>query len=155
MLLITLNNVGVLQTNFLTWCQTHKFLLGLLHKVVALNPKLASKLYGVGSISLVLRVVGSGKLLNLILGIVGDNNLDRVEYGADTDGATVQVVTNSALQEGHVVKSINLGVTNLIDELDDTFGAIATTAETTDCWHTGIVPTAYHIILYQCQQITL
>ena len=107
------------------------------------------------AIGLVLWVVDSGELFNLVLWVVGDNHLNRIEHSADTDSTAVQIVANSTLQESHVVKGINLGVANLIDELDDTLWAVTTATESADSWHTGVVPTAYHVILYQCQQITL
>ena len=107
------------------------------------------------AVGLVLRIVYSCELLNLILWVVGNNNLYWVEDCADADGAGVKIIANGTLEKGHVVKGINLGITNLIDELDDTFWAVTTTAETADSRHAGIVPTAYHTVLYQCQQITL
>ena len=102
------------------------------------------------TISLVLWVVDGSELLNLIFGVVGDNYLNRVENSTYANGTRVQIITNCTFKQGHIVKGIDLGVTNLVDEVYDTFRAIATTTESTDGWHTWIVPTVNKLLVYQC-----
>ena len=155
MIFITFNNVGILKTNLLARSQAHKLLLGLLHEVIALNPEFAGEFYSVGTISLVLGIVDSGELLNLILRIVGDNHLNRIKNGTNTDGTGVQVIANCTLEQSHIVKGIDLGVSDLVDELNDALGAISTTAEATDGWHTGVIPSINKLLVNQCQQIAL
>ena len=154
-LLVTLDDVGVLQSHLLAWSQAHELLLGHLLEVAALNPELAAKLDGVCAVGLVLRIIDGRELLHLSFGIVGDDHLHRVEHSRNADGTCIQIVAHHALQQCHVVQCIKLGVTYLVDELHNTFGRVATTAEATDGGHARIVPSAYHTVLHECQQVAL
>ena len=81
MLLVTLDDVGVLQAHLLAGSKTHKLLLCLLHEVIALNPDLTAKLNGMCTIGLVLGIVDGCQLLRLSLRIVGDDHLHRIQNG--------------------------------------------------------------------------
>ena len=97
MLLIAFDDIGILQTNLLTRGQTHEFLLGFLHEVVTLNPQLTAELDSMSAIGLILRIVDGFKLFYLTFGVVGDDYLHRIENSRDTDGTTVEVVTDGTL----------------------------------------------------------
>ena len=90
-LLVALDDVGILQAHLLTGSQTHKLLLGHLHEVVALNPYLAAELHLMRTVSLVLRIIHGCKHLCLAFRIVGEDHLHRVEHGTDSKCTGVQV----------------------------------------------------------------
>ena len=102
------------------------------------------------SVGLVLRIVDSCQLLNLSLRIVGNNYLHRVENSTHADSTAIQIISNCTFQQRHLVESIVGGISNLINEFDDTFGAVATTTESTDGRHTRIVPTINQTLIHQC-----
>ena len=154
-LFVALDNVGVLQSHLLAGSQAHELLLGLLLEVVALNPQLATELYLVCAVGLVLGVVHGGQHLRLSLGIVGDDHFHGVEHGADSEGAGVQVVAQGTLKEGHIVQRVNLRVANLLHEFLDTLGRVAATAESADGWHTGVVPSVDESLADECAQVAL
>ena len=108
-----------------------------------------------GTVGLVLGVVYGGQHLCLTLGVVGDDHLDRVEYGRDAQGACVQVVAQGTLEEGHVVQGVNLRVANLLHEVLDAFGRVAATAETADGRHSRVVPSAHQSLADQHAQVAL
>ena len=116
-LLVALDDIGILQTYLLARSQTHKLLLGNLHEVVALNPQLTTEGNGMCALSLVLRIVDSCQFLALVLRIVGDDQLHRVNDCADAGSLLVQVVAHAGLQQGIVVQCVELGVTDRVDEV--------------------------------------
>ena len=148
MCLVAFDDIGVLQTNLLARSQTHELLIGFLHEVIALNPEFTAELHLVGTVGFVLRIIDGCQMLNLILGIVGEHHLDGIQYRTDTDRTTVQVVTYGTLQQSHVIEGVDLRIADLVDELDDTLRAVATTAETADRRHTGVIPTVHQLIVY-------
>ena len=107
------------------------------------------------AVSFVFGVVDGCQCLHLSFGVVGDHHLDGVEDSTDADSSGIQVVTYGTFQQRHIVQGVDLRVADLVDEVHDTLRTVATTTESADGRHTGIVPAAYHTVLYQCQQIAL
>ena len=108
-----------------------------------------------GSVGFILGIVDGGKLLSLTFGVVRDDDLHGVEDSADTDGATVEVLANSTLQERHLVKGIEGGVAYLLDETTDAFGTIPATTEAANGRHAWVVPSTHQTLLDESQQIAL
>ena len=146
--LVAFDDIGILQAYLLARGKAHEFLLGHFHEVVALNPYLTAKFDGMCAVGLILWIVDSSQLFGLSLGIVGDDHLHRVEYGADADGAAVEVLAHGAFQQSHLIECIIGRVADLVDEIDDALRTVAAAAETTDGGHEGIVPTCYETLLH-------
>ena len=97
MLLIAFDDVAILQAYLLARSQTHVFLLGNLHEVVALDPQVSAEGDCVCAVSLVLGIVYCSHFLCLVFRIVGDNQLHGVQYGRDTGTAGIEVITDGSL----------------------------------------------------------
>ena len=108
-----------------------------------------------GSVGFILGIVDGGKLLSLTFGVVRDDDLHGVEDSADTDGATVEVLANSTLQERHLVEGVEGGVAYLLDETTDALRTIPATTEAANGRHSRIVPSTHQTFLDESQQIAL
>ena len=69
--------------------------------------------------------------LDLILGIVGDNNFDRIQNGTHAVGVMVQFFADVVLKQADVVQRLILGVADVLDEIFDGLGRIAAASQAT------------------------
>ena len=60
----------------------------------------------------VLGIVDCFHLFLHVVRIVGNGQLDGIQYGRDTSGLLVEVIANSCLKQSDVIKGIKLGVTD-------------------------------------------
>ena len=104
---------------------------------------------------LVLGIVDCLHLLHLSLGIVVDDEFDGIYNGANAKCTAIEVLAACCLHQFDVVQGIECGVTNLVNELQYGLGTITTTTDTTDGWHAGVVPTVYHALLGEDEQVAL
>ena len=149
------HDVSAFQTHFLSRSHTEIFLRGIFHEVVAFYPQFAAEFDGVCACRRIFRVVDSFHFLHLSFGIVGNDQLHRIDDCRYTGGTAVQVLADSAFQQGEVIQGIVSGITYLVYKFADGLGRVAATAETAESRHTGVVPTVYQMFFYQNQQVTL
>ena len=149
------DDVGVLQAHFLSGSQTHEFLFCHFHEVIAFNPDFAAEGDFVCAVGLVFGIVYGGHLLGLSFGIVGDDNLHRIQYRTYADAALVEVFSDGAFHQFHFIQRVIGGISNLVDELVDALGAVTSSSVSADGGHAGVVPSVHHAFLYQCEQIAL
>ena len=116
------DDVGILQSHFLSGRHSEEFLRCVFHEVGALNPEVARERDGVASCGLILGVVDGVELLGLALGVVGDDELHGVEHSRYTCGALVQILSDGGLEQGDIVEGVELGVADGVDEVLDRFG---------------------------------
>ena len=68
---------------------------------------------------------------------------------------TVEILTDSVLEECHIDDTIVLRVADLIDEATDRLGRIATTTQPADSRHTRVIPACYVALLHELEELTL
>ena len=153
--LLAADQVRIAQTHLLTRRQTIVLLGRLLHKVVAVDIDLTREGHLACTCSLVLGVVDAGEVLGLILGIVGNRNLQRLQNSHTTLSSLIQILAHAELHQAQVDHVIALSNTNLLGKCTHRCRGVTLTTQSADCRHTGIVPTHYDTALNEFQQLTL
>ncbi len=151
----TFDNIGILQTHFLTGSHTEIFLGSVFHKVVAFHPEFAAEGYGVAAGLWVFGIIDGFHHFHLPFGIVGDDEFDGIQHGRHTCGAGIQIFAHGTFQQSKIVEGIVGGITDFVNKLADGFRRIAATAEGADGRHTRIIPTVYNTFFYQYEQVAL
>ena len=152
---VALDDVGVLQAHLLAGTKAHELLATVLHEVLALDVEFTREADDVCAGVLVLGVVDGLHLLHLSFGIVVDDEAHGVYHGANAQSTAVEVLAAGGLHQFDVVQRIEGGVTNLVNELQDGLGAVATAAYAADGGHAGVVPTVHHALLGEDEQVAL
>ena len=155
MILVTLDDIGILQTNLLAWSQAHEFLFCNFHEIIALNPEFTTEFNLMCAVSLVFRVIYGSKHFNLVFGIIGYDKLYGVKYGAHSGSTLVQVIAHSTFEQCKIIQRIVCRITNFVNKVTNTFWGISATTESTDCRHTRIIPTIDQSFFYKNQQVAL
>ena len=150
-----LDDVRILETHFLARTETEEFLWSILHKVITLYPEFTREYYVVCAICLVFRIVDSSADILFSLREIGDDEFDRVDHSTDTDSTLVEVIAECRLEERHLVESIKLSITNLVDKCKNTLWTVTTAAETTDGRHTRIIPSVYYAFVDKDEEVSL
>ena len=104
-----------------------------------------------GSLGVILHLKGLG----LVVRVVGDGQAHRMQDGHDTGGVGVQVTAQAVLQEGVFHGGVRLGHANLLGEVPDGGGGVASAAQAADGRHPGVVPAGHIVLLHQLAQLAL
>ena len=121
-------------------------LLGrLFHEVLLLDVERARERHE--AMAAMHRIVVREQPLLFILGVVRDDDLQRVQHGHDAVGVLVEVGADFMLEHGDVDDAVCLRDTDLPAEIADGSRRVAAAAQARDGRHARIVPTA-HIALF-------
>ena len=150
-----LDDVGVFQTHLAVDGEAIEFLVGVLAEVGALDPQLLGKRDLTRSSALVFGIVDSIHHLDLILRIVVNDELHRVEDGHRADGGLVKILAGTELQQGDINDVVAFGHTDGLGEITDGGWRITSTTQTTDGRHARVVPTVNVMFLNELQQFAL
>jgi len=112
-------------------------------EVFAFDPQFAAEGHDARAQFGVQRVVGDGAVLELAVGIVVDDQLDRLQHGHAALGVQLQLGAQHGLQLAHIHEVVSLGDAGLFHEVEDARRRVAAAAETGEGRHTGVVPTVY------------
>ena len=149
------DEIGIAQSHLAAQAQAEILLGSLLHKVLALDIELAAERNLTCAVGLVLGIVDGGEHFGLSFGIVVDDQFHRVQHCHAAGGHLVQMVAQAVLQAHIVDDVVALGHSDVLAEIADALGRVATAAETADGGHAGIVPAAHVVLLDQLQEFAL
>ena len=93
--------------------------------------------------------------LGLVLGVVLDGELHRVQHGHGPAGVEVQVLPQAVLQEGVLHGGVHLGHAVSLAEVPDGGGGVAPAAQAADGGHPGVVPAGHVAALHQGPELPL
>ena len=150
-----LDDVGVFQTHLTVNGEAVEFLVGIFAEVGTLYPQLLGKRNLTGACTLVLGIVDSIHHLHLILWIVVDDELHRVEDGHRADGGLVEILAGAELEQGNVDDVVAFGHTNSFSEIADSGRRVTSAAQTANSGHARVIPTSNVIFLDELQQFAL
>ncbi len=151
----TLNNVGVFQAYLTVDGQAVELLVGVLAEVGTLDPQLFGEGNFTGARFGIFRIVHGVHFLHLVLGIVVDDELHRIQHGHGADGGLVEVLARTKLKQRDINNIVALGHANGFGKVADGSRRIAAAAQTANGGHTRVVPTVHIVLLHQLQQLTL
>ncbi|CCZ70572.1 uncharacterized protein BN759_02712 [Bacteroides sp. CAG:702] len=151
----TFHDVRVLQAHFLSRRHAEVFLRRVLHKVFALYPEFTAELDGMDGRIRVFGIVDGLHFLYLPFGIVGQDELHRIQHRRHTGGTGVEVFAYRAFQQGEIVQRVIGGISDFVHKLMDGFGRISSPAESAQGRHTGVVPSVYQPFFHQNQEVAL
>ena len=153
--LIRLDHIGVAQAHALAQYQALVFLVGLLAEVIGVDIDLTAK--GQLALPQVLPggMVGSRQHLHLVLGIIGEHDLKRIQHRHGARCVLVQVFTDSKLQHSHIHHTVGTGGAYHVAKFAN--GGRGVTAATHAGYggHAGVVPTGNNAVVHQLFQFAL
>ena len=151
----TLDEIGIHQAHFVSGEETVILSGRNLHKVVALDPELASE----GNLPFaqpgVFEVVIRFQHFDLSLGIIVDNQLERVQDCQHALAAGLEILADAVLQSREIGRGIALGNAAHVDKALDGGRCVASAAQAGDRDQTGIVPSVDDVLLDQLLDIAL
>ena len=150
-----LDVVGCLQSDLVSDVESVISLGRNLHEVLALDVELFAEGHLALSGGLVLGVVLDLEVLDFVLGVVVDDELDRVKDGHDALCTLVEVLADAELHEGVVHYGLDLGHADTGDEILHGFRRVSAASDSADGGHSGIVPSAHDSQLDQVQELAL
>jgi hypothetical protein len=89
------------------------------------------------------------------IGVISDDQLDRVEHGNAALGSDVEVFTHAVFEHGVVDQRVGARDTNALGKQAEAGWCVATTARTHQCGHAWIVPTVYVVFFDELDQLAL
>ena len=150
-----LDDIRVFETHLLARAKPEKLLWRIFHKVVTLYPQFTAELNLMGAISFVLWIVDGIIHFCLSFREIGDDEFDRVNHSTHTLRSLVKVISDSRLEERHLVESVKLSVSNLINESENALRTIAPASETAYSRHARVVPTVHYAFFNKHEKISL
>ena len=149
------DKVRVHQAHFVAREETIILFRRFFHKVVALDPELAAKrnltLAQIGVFEVIVRL----KHLNLVLGIVVDDELKRMENCQHALAAGLKILTDTVLESCIVRGGVALGNAAQVDKALDGGRCVAPAAQAGDGDQTRVVPAVDNILLDKLFDIAL
>ncbi len=134
--------------------ETEEVLVRLLEEVAALDIEFASELHLARTeFGVSVNVLRSDGLTVAL--IVGDNEFHGVEDSADTGSGLFEALADGMLEEADINHTLHLGVSDTVDESTDSLSGVATTTQTADGRHTGVVPTAHEPLFDELEHLAL
>ena len=153
--LVAGDEVGRTQPHLAARREPEELARRVLHEVFALDPELAPELHLARARLRVLRVVGHVHLLDLPLGVVGDDDLERVEHPEAARRRAVEHVAHAVLEHADLDDAVGLGHAHEVDEIADALGGEAAAADAGHGGHPRVVPAAHVTLVHQAQQEAL
>ena len=126
----TLHDVGTFQAYFLARCHPKELLGRVFHKVFAFHPQISREGDGVRSVGCVFGIIHRFQFFGLPFGIVCNHQLNGINHRCYATSTLVEVFAYRGFKQGHVVKCVELGVANRIDEHANAFRRISSAAHT-------------------------
>ena len=149
------DKIAVHQADFIAGEQSVVFPGRHFHKVIALNPELSAE----GDLTLaqlgILQIVVGIQILDLVLGIIVDDQFDGIQNCQHTLAADLQIVADAVFQHGVIHRGVALGDTAQVDELADGLGREASAAQAGNRDQPGIIPAVHDPVQDQLLDITL
>ena len=102
-LLRTLYNICVFQTDFFARTKTEEFFRRVFHKIVSFNPNFTAELNSMCAAVFVLRIVSCRHLLHLTFGIIRDDKFHGVKNAGNSRGTGVKVFADRTFQKFKLV----------------------------------------------------
>ena len=152
--LLTGDEVGPAQAHLAAGGQAVVLARRVFHEVVALDVELAAEGHGPRAhLGRIVGEIGRGKLVDLVVGVVGDDHLQRVQHGHDPGGLGVEVVSNGVFQLVQADPGLALAHADDLAEIADGLGRDAPAAQAGDGGHARVVPAADVAALDQGQEL--
>ena len=142
---LALDDVGVLEAYLPARLEAEVLLGRLFHEVLLLDVERARERHE--AMAAMHRIVVREQPLLFILGVVRDDDLQRVQHGHDAVGILVEVGAHFMLEHGDVDDAVCLRDTDLLAEIADGSRRVAAAAQARDGRHARIVPAA-HVALF-------
>ncbi len=152
---LALDDVRVAQADLATGREPEEFARRLLHEVVLLDVELARERQPPRTCRGVFRIVHGLELFDPVVGVVLDDDLERVQHGHDARGAAIQVLADAVLEHRDVDDAVALRHADAVAKRADRFGRVPPPPEARDRGHAGIVPAADVAARHQRQQLPL
>src|SRR5262249_26706214 len=114
-----LDDVGGTQTNLGAGRQPEILLWGAVAEVVALDPQLAAERDLSRAGGGVFGIVDGIQLLDLALGVVGNDELEGAEDGHAPLGAAVEILADAMLEQRQLHRVVGLGDTDALPAVTD------------------------------------
>ena len=149
------NKVGISQPHFASRCQPEKFLRRLFHKIFLLDIQHLAERHLACSGGSVFRIVHRVQLVHLALGVVGNDNLQRIQYRHHARTGRVQMLTQTMFQQSIVDGAVELVDANGLTEAADRFRRETAPPHPAERGHPRVVPAADMLVLDKGQQFTL
>ena len=153
--LVALNDISTHKANLAVGLHTEELGRGYLSKVVSIDIKLLGERNASGAKLGVLRIVGKIEILGLILGIVGDNYLDRMKNSNSSFGGLVELFSDAVLEKLVINYAVSLCNAGSGNEVENSRRSVSTASEAADGGHSGVVPAVNESVLYELTKISL
>ena len=127
----------------------------LLHEVLALDPQFARERHVALAQLGLERMVRRLAQLGGTFGVVGDDELERVEHRDAALGGLVEVVTHAFLEHAHVDPRVGLGDADALGEAAEAGGGEAAAAGTDERRQARVVPAGDVAFIHQLDQLAL
>ena len=131
------------------------FLRRLLHEIFSLNVKLPSERDFPGAELLILQIICHVKIFHLVLRVIVDHQLDRVEHCHHTRLLHLQVLADTVLQHRVIHRTLRFGHPAHIDKHPDGLRRKPPASQRCDGHQSRVVPSVYDAVLHQLLDIAL
>ncbi|OQA15013.1 MAG: hypothetical protein BWY63_03025 [Chloroflexi bacterium ADurb.Bin360] len=95
------------------------------------------------------------EFLYLVLRVVLDDDAQGAQDRHRPQRARIQILADAVFQQPQIHHAVGFGDADALREIPDGFGGIAATAQSRECRHAGVIPTADVPTLHEAQQPTL
>ncbi len=150
-----LQEVRVAEPHFAAGSETEELLGRVFTEVILLDVEHPRERNFSRSHRRIFRVVDGVELLDLVLGIILDDDPQRVQHGHYPGGALVEILANRILEHHQIGEAVVLRDADRLAEIADRFRCVPPTAKAADGRHARIIPAADTIFLDQFQQLSL
>ena len=99
-----------------------------------------------------MRVVGGEAVFLLALGVVVDNEFDRIEHGNAAFGDFVQVFAHAVFEHAVFNPRVGFGDADTLGKQAEAFGGVATAARAGERGQPWIIPTLDVFVVHQLNQ---
>ena len=149
------HQISALETDLVA--RIHPLILGngCFQEVLRLDPQLAAEGDGVGALLGMNRIVLHLKGFRLTGGIIGYDQLDRVQHRHGALRCLVQILPETVLQKAVFDGGGSLCYADALTEIANGPGGVAPAAQSAEGRHTGIVPAGDPACLHQKTQLAL
>src|SRR5579864_5924401 len=149
------DHIAIAQTHLVAREEAEIALRRRVGEVFTLDPQLARDRERTQAALRMMRMDRSGAFLAGALGVVVDDQLQRIEHGGDAWRLVVEIVAQRAFEHAHVDPRIDLGHADAVTQQLDALRREAATTDADDGRHARVVPALDMAFGDQLQQLAL
>src|SRR5207248_1615341 len=103
----------------------------------------------------VFRIIDCFEVLDSVLGIVRENDFERIENGHAAFRDSVEMIANAVFEQGNVGDAVEFGDANGSAEIANSFRSVTAATKTGDGGHARIIPAGDEVFRDELEELAL